>query len=473
MRRVSPRGLFVVLAGVVLLLALAVPLVPAIWQGGEGETMTTSGDVAEHTGVPTSQTRIGKMTLKPVTPRAGRRLVASAPVTVGDKPPASATVTCRAGILGRRARLVAHTYDDGRATCTWALPSWSSGESAQLRLGVTTPDGEARRTIRVDIPGTRQLLAWRVVASGAKVPPLNDVVALSRNDVWIVGGGWDEERGEATPPMIVHWNGKRLQYRTLIGDDVGELRHVAATDADDVWVVDGDTGLMHWDGRQWKRARPPSQSGAYLSDVAALAANDVWLVGTRGSRGSASARPYLTHWDGARWRVFDVGRVVRAPSELYAVDGVSGTAVWAVGAKYVDQVSFGLEELILRWDGREWSQVSLGQSISERDAIDAFSESDIWTLAADFDEGETNYTMHSDGTHEKKWMHDGSWGIAAASPTSVFVVGSDIVHWDGTRWRAQPSPFLAGSDAYLEAVSASSDDEAWAVGDHLIVRYSR
>jgi hypothetical protein len=460
MRRISLRGFVVVFAALVLVLALASPLLSDVWREGEGERVMLP-------------TQIGTVTVFPDRPHAGERLVARASVTVGDKPPASATVTCRAGILGRRAHLIAQTYDDGRATCTWALPSWSSGESAELRLRVMTPDGEALRQTRVEIAGTRQLLAWRVVASGVKVPVLNDVVALSRNDVWIVGGGWDEERGEATPPTVFHWNGKRLQYRTVRGDDVGELRRVAATDADDVWVVDGDTGLMHWDGRQWKRVQPVSQSGAYLSDVAAIAANDVWVVGTRGSSGSASARPYLTHWDGRGWRVFDVRKMVGAPSELYAVDGNSASAVWAVGAKNVDQVNAGLRELILHWDGRQWKEVSLGQSLSERDAIDALSEDDIWTLAKDSTYETVDYITHSDGTREKKWMHDGPWDINAASPTSVFAVGwDDIVHWDGKRWRAQPSAF-GRLYPRLEAVSATSADEAWAVGDHLIVRYSR
>ena len=240
----------------------------------------------------------------------------------------------------------------------------------------------------------------------------------------------------------------------------------------DEWAVgsDGDSPVaMHWDGRQWKRVQLPSLKGASLSDVVAIAGNDVWIVGTQGSR------PLTLHWDGAGWRVYDMSTVVRSPSELYAVDGVSATAVWAIGAKNTDMVQAGLEELILRWDGRQWKQASFGIGWSERDAIDAVSENDVWTLGQDLSyEDAGDYILHWDGRRETRFTHDGPWGIAAASPTSGFAVGYyDIVHWDGTRWRVQPTAFLAQHDTHLEAVSAISGSEAWAVGDHIIARYSR
>jgi hypothetical protein len=52
-------------------------------------------------------------------------------------------------------------------------------------------------------------------------------------------------------------------------------------------------------------------------------------------------------------------------------------------------------------------------------------------------------------------------GVAAASPEDVWAIGGDFLeHWNGTRWHRVP----VGADGYLTAITALAADDAWAVG---------
>jgi hypothetical protein len=61
-------------------------------------------------------------------------------------------------------------------------------------------------------------------------------------------------------------------------------------------------------------------------------------------------------------------------------------------------------------------------------------------------------------------------GVAAQSDTNAWGVGGpqansgDIVHWNGTSWTQTPTPSVPQSTVMLNAASASSPSDAWAVG---------
>jgi hypothetical protein len=53
-------------------------------------------------------------------------------------------------------------------------------------------------------------------------------------------------------------------------------------------------------------------------------------------------------------------------------------------------------------------------------------------------------------------------GVAAGSPNDAWAVGGDFMeHWTGMRWHREP----VGADAYLRAITALAADDVWAVGD--------
>jgi hypothetical protein len=160
---------------------------------------------------------------------------------------------------------------------------------------------------------------WRVVASGAGVPDLHDVAAVSPTDVWVVGA-----RGPQRKSVIARWDGRKLrivrEFKTL------GILGIAAASANDLWAVgyDGKTErplVMRWNGRRWRIvATPRLRFDAHLADIVTLSRNDVWVVGTIGA---SHFRPLFVHWDGRRLRV----RAIWHEGSLGRIDGTASGPV--------------------------------------------------------------------------------------------------------------------------------------------------
>jgi hypothetical protein len=58
------------------------------------------------------------------------------------------------------------------------------------------------------------------------------------------------------------------------------------------------------------------------------------------------------------------------------------------------------------------------------------------------------------------------FAASASSPNDIWAVGQSTIHFDGTKWKAFPAPFINGENtAFLEGVVALSPTSAWAVGN--------
>jgi hypothetical protein len=163
---------------------------------------------------------------------------------------------------------------------------WAVGQASGFGVGATTVpmaihwDGSSWTD--VDVPR----LANRHHS-------LDDLVAISHDDVWAVGD-YRNEPG-AFHAVTYHWNGSAWSHvdspiEHMAGDS--GLDDVAATGPNDVWAIGGVAGggvvLMHWDGSQWSLAQPPPNSGGSL---VAAGPNDLWASGWNG----------FWHWDGTAW----------------------------------------------------------------------------------------------------------------------------------------------------------------------------
>jgi hypothetical protein len=85
----------------------------------------------------------------------------------------------------------------------------------------------------------------------------------------------------------------------------------------------------------------------------------------------------VLHWDGARWAVTRSPDPLRGSfNVLNGVSALSPSDVWAVG--YYSNRS-GQKDLILRWNGTRWAQVTspgpLGSALA---SVSAVSASDAW-----------------------------------------------------------------------------------------------
>lgn len=169
----------------------------------------------------------------------------------------------------------------------------------------------------------------RATLHGAPVDAaLHDVVAIAADDAWAVG----------TSGLASHWNGTSWASQHLGGLHSPELNGVAASSAEDVWVVGGVIVqdvfrgfATHWDGTRWRRAPVPGYPGeVILEDVAVRGAGSAYAVGRwisvtpGGRRGGA----VIVRWNGGTWRR------IRAPQKVARLDGVvhaGGGSYHAVG----------------------------------------------------------------------------------------------------------------------------------------------
>ncbi|MGI9170809.1 MAG: hypothetical protein ACR2FH_11665 [Caulobacteraceae bacterium] len=270
-----------------------------------------------------------------------------------------------------------------------------------------------------------------------------------------------ECRNLASPPFQGRWDissepplPRDFQFNRAPqdGDFFTSLSGVSARD---VWAVGGDfkfspggragNGVVyHFDGARWCRVDDPElQNPArfiHLNAVAALAANNVWAVG------QDEVATLIQHWDGTHWT-----RVRRPnPGDPNTVDGVlngiSAVApddIWAVD--YFENRQGYAFPLLVHYDGRKWSAVKSPDLTGSRHLsllyrVFARAHDDVWAV----------------GIQE----HDTLPGVTL------------IEHFDGTAWTVTPSEDPAGppgvGESFLQGVTASAANDAWAVGVHQI-----
>ena len=151
---------------------------------------------------------------------------------------------------------------------------------------------------------------------------LNDLVAISHDDVWAVGDY--RNIAGAFHAATYHWDGHAWShiYSPIEALPQSGLEDITATGPNDVWAIGGsDAGvtLMHWDGSQWSLAEPPPNSGGSLI---AVGPNDLWASGWNG----------YWHWDGSTWT--EVPTSVPGASYVIRSGGmeiVGGCDIWCVG----------------------------------------------------------------------------------------------------------------------------------------------
>jgi|GEM_PF-577843 len=311
------------------------------------------------------------------------------------------------------------------------------------------------------------------------------VDATSKDDVWAVGiyeGYWENETKLA---LSMHWDGRQWSIIPVprVGPQIlSTLNDMAAISKDDVWAVGltrrNEVGrgqepgmlIMHWDGRQWSQVATPEIGTpiSWLHGISAAAHNDIWAVGlydetpvqpvpqpvttVSSPKGNTSATPFvplpwkslLLHWDGKTWSQVIVPGVDAADISLSSVNALSRDNVWLAGSTGSASSQAAKRSLTLRWDGRAWAQVptpSHGKLYSSIGKIEALSRDDMWAIE-----------VYSDQRGE--------------------VGKRTLLHWDGKQWGS-----AATSDFNLEqATLAVSSSNVWLAGTSgqkvLMARYT-
>jgi hypothetical protein len=250
------------------------------------------------------------------------------------------------------------------------------------------------------------------------------------------------------------------------------LTGVAAISENDVWVI--GQSAEHWNGTKWTHFQPPKLYGKQVLDsIAAISSKDIWVVSDSG---------LIDHWNGARWKTVtapgDPSNGDEPPAMLYDVAGSSAANVWAVG--YDTGGDGGSQAEAIHWDGRTWTITAPPGPLDESYPYD-YGLRAVGTIPGDpsfslaVGDGEINSSGNAGGGGYGNRWNGVQWtllrspvdatGIAAVSRKDAWAVGDGIEQWNGVKWEALPSETLP-PDSTLNAISARSATDVWAVGRH-------
>jgi hypothetical protein len=321
---------------------------------------------------------------------------------------------------------------------------------------------------------------------------LYGVSAVSGSDVWAAGVRY---RPPVSQTLLLRWNGRRW-VRTASPNPGTErfLLAVSAVSRTDAWAVGSyDTSTaektlaLHWNGTTWAQVPTPDPGAGEreLDAVSAVSGTDAWATGHYATTAGVR-RTLALHWNGTSWAQVPTPDPGAGERELGAVSAVSGTDAWAAGY-YV--TSAGAEDtLMAHWNGAAWTQVPSpdpgGSFGTEILGVSALSGSDAWATG-DYGAGTVTKTLalRWNGTTWAQVPTPSPGGInnildavSAHSPNDAWAVGIYVArqgvlktlaaHWNGSAWRQVPSPDPGGIlGTELNGVSALSGTHAWAAGD--------
>jgi hypothetical protein len=334
----------------------------------------------------------------------------------------------------------------------------------------------------------------------AAAATLNGVAALSPADVWAVGNASTSSGSQ--PALIEHWNGRAWKGVTVNpgrGARSSTLYGVSVVSAKDVWAVGYSTSgpgqerestlVEHWDGRTWAKVDSPNPGAPkcktiILFAVSAASASDVWADGYACQSPSHQVGTLVEHWNGHTWQR------IASPSSggdiLLGIDALSASNAWAVGNAQRGPSQLTLTE---HWNGHTWQRVASpsprGAKASSLEGAGAASARDAWAVG--YSQRATagaTLTEHWNG-HTWQQVASPSPGggragyaqleeVAATSARNAWAVGyssSTFINtlterWNGRDWRRARSPD-GGAGGALDAVTAVSADDVWAVGQSL------
>ena len=122
------------------------------------------------------------------------------------------------------------------------------------------------------------------------------MTTVSASDVWAVGTSTNNSNNQRT--LTMHWD--CTQWSVVpspnVGSQTNSLDEVAAVSANDIWTVGSynnnnkvsQTLIQHWDGSKWRIVPSPNfdLGNNILQGLTVISTNDVWAVGEYANSGN-------------------------------------------------------------------------------------------------------------------------------------------------------------------------------------------
>ncbi|WKX71606.1 hypothetical protein [Streptomyces sp. XD-27] len=212
--------------------------------------------------------------------------------------------------------------------------------------------------------GTSWKSAIAPVPRGTQSAGFLSVDTRAPNDAW--GAGWTQVRtsedDSRSVGLLEHWDGNRWKAQKLPdfseGNGGWSLESVTAVAADDVWAVGGTFNenaakplILHYDGTRWSKVPAPDLAAkrAGLTAVVAGPGGQVWAVG-EAKQSDGTWQGLALKYDGKKWTNVTLPK---GTAGLRAVTISQGAPV--VLTKGTDDTS----SAVLRRAGDKWVSMKL------------------------------------------------------------------------------------------------------------------
>lgn len=332
----------------------------------------------------------------------------------------------------------------------WAVGNANDNGKGTLVQGILTPN----------TTGVQKTYDYQWINQTNLYPSLpnvsyyHDVVLLSRNNGWAVGG-LDGEYG-----TILHWNGSQWSLFQKIGN--GIIRAIHMISPNEGWAVGVWGTIYHYNGSTWSSVESPTNE--HLTSVGVDAEGTLWAVGGNGT--------ILKYFNG-KWTLFTDLRT--DPFDFRDLDFNSGHG-WLVAMNM--KAGFEIGGQILEYDQQDEAWVAATVATDNRlSAVSNVSENKAWAVGNYDSKGGT--ILHWDGKHWQRWYQEDvpipsvdlytidmiseNDGWAAGDPK---VSGGPAVflHWDGRRW--SEIAYNAPVNVRVTSIAMLNNDFGWAVADN-------
>ena len=333
--------------------------------------------------------------------------------------------------------------------------------SAALLVGVVVT------ALMVPIAHSAAPSGWNIVPSVNTSAQASNLLlgstCTSASSCWAVGGVIPDLNSNQAKPtaMAQRWNGSVWSSgpdAVPAGSTLSLLWDVTCVSSSDCWAVGAEesTGdgapsplIEQWDGSTWAAVHVPSMAGILFS-VTCTGPSSCWAAGTTLTDDSQSdpLNGFIDHWDGSSWTKAPTAPSGQTYDQFNSVTCSGPTDCWAVGFAGPNQQNnnflpnvapnvAGDQALVERWDGADWTKVSVPGATDPNgtylSSVTCAASTECWTVGA---------TMGADG-----------------NPSTTL-----IERWNGTAWSAVSSPSPAGPHDLLTDVTCLGLSSCWAVG---------
>jgi hypothetical protein len=337
---------------------------------------------------------------------------------------------------------------------------------------------------------------WTQVPS-PNAPGSNELLGAGGADathVWAVGRVVSNTAPSTWRSLILRWNGSAWAPAPHPGFASNHLfEDVDAPAPNDAWAVGNRweasggvaTLIQRWNGASWSVVPSPNPSPGSINQLVGVRAvpsqpGTAWAVGSYDDPTTSFGEStlILRHLQG-RWRVVPSPNVT-ADNHLEAVDATGPQDAWAVGWGSTSPFGGVAIPIVIRWNGRQWSNVTLPDPTQVMlFGVRALAPDDVWVVGHRYPGGPhwIPVILHWDGTEWTRatippFPQGGQLrDVVSRSPTNVDAVGfagegtnadTLVLQWNGASWAREPTPSPpVGSRLYGATIAGNT---SWVAG---------